>query len=238
MDVRPGGRRALEAVRPVAERRPRVRRSPWAALLLRFDAAERRRRLWHMLPGLLPVVLWVVPHEDPLSPILRGILLAIVAGIAVSILRAFRGIGRAGETTTRQQSATAGYALSVLLVLFAFPGHAELGMAVLGILAFGDGFATVGGLLLRGPRLPWNPRKSWAGTASFLVCGGLWAAVLYWGESQPGVPFATALACTLPAALGAALAESLPARLDDNIRVGLAASLILVVAQTLGPGWG
>ncbi|HEX6736789.1 MAG TPA: DUF92 domain-containing protein, partial [Vicinamibacteria bacterium] len=96
---------------------------------------------------------------------------------------------------------------------------------------------------LGGPRLPWNPRKGWAGSLAFVVCGALGAAVLTaWTLRLPlGSAFAPGggggggiLAVMLPLALFCALVESLPTTLDDNLTVPLAAALalpLLVQAQ-------
>jgi hypothetical protein len=46
-----------------------------------------------------------------------------------------------------------------------FPRRLEVAAAVWGILAFGDGMASIVGMTLGRRKLPWNPRKSWAGTA-------------------------------------------------------------------------
>ena len=86
------------------------------------------------------------------------------------------------------------YPLSVLLLTLAFPSRLDIAAAAWGILAFGDGFATLVGRSrtkkrgtantqrkslcelseLRGSigRLPWNPDKSIAGTLAFIVFGG------------------------------------------------------------------
>jgi dolichol kinase len=103
------------------------------------------------------------------------------------------------------------------------------------IIAFGDGSATLAGMLLRGRRLPWNRDKSWVGLAAFLLCAVPLATLVYWAEARPGV--ALACACVAPAVLTAALAESLPGRFNDNIRVGVTAGLTLLVTHGTFVGW-
>ncbi len=197
----------------------------------RLSASEWRRRLWHSAPGLLPVLLWFVPHRDPISPTLQGIMILLVAALGGHVYWRYRRIER--EADRGRVSAVAGYALSVLLTLLAFPQHAELGLTVLAVLAFGDGSATLGGLWLGGPKLPWNSKKTWAGFAAFLVIGIPLASLIYWGETQFNpesleygmVPFSQALICAGTAVLLGAIAESLPVSLNDNIRVGIAAAV-------------
>jgi dolichol kinase len=129
------------------------------------------------------------------------------------------------------------YAAITSSLLLAFPGQPELGLVVTIILAFGDGSATLAGMLARGRKLPWNSAKSWVGLAAFLVCSTPLATVVYWGESRPGVSLPVALACVVPAAFAAALAESLPTRLNDNIRVGVTAGLTILVTRGMFVGW-
>jgi uncharacterized protein (TIGR00297 family) len=122
------------------------------------------------------------------------------------------------------------YPLAVLALVLVFRHDLWMAAAVWGILAFGDGMATIVGLAAGGPRLPWNAGKSWAGTVAFLACGGAAASVLVaW---TLGLPLRSAfgpriLALTLPLALLCALVESAPTTLDDNLTVPLAGAAVL-----------
>ncbi len=120
------------------------------------------------------------------------------------------------------------YPVTVLLLLLLYARSLEVATAIWGILAFGDGMAgIVGPLLGRSNPLPWNPRKSWAGTLAFVLAGGAAAfALLQW--TAPG-RYATsfALAAALAVALFAAALESLPQGLDDNFGVPLVSSVLL-----------
>ncbi len=198
----------------------------------RLDATEIRRRVWHMSPGLLPLILWLVPHRDPISPTLLGIMFAVICGLALNIFIRYRKIARPEDN--QRLWAVSGYAVSVLATLVAFPAHAELGLAVLAILAFGDGSATLIGLAVGGPRLPWNRGKTWSGVAGFVLVGGTAAACIYWGEPRfnpesltRGTSFLTAAAIAGTATVLAALIESIPSRINDNIRVGVTAAVVM-----------
>jgi len=131
------------------------------------------------------------------------------------------------------------YPLSVLMLTLAFPARLDIAAAAWGILAFGDGFATLVGRSRRegtavsavpSDRIPWNPDKSWAGTIAFVVCGGLAAVALAWW-TRPSIaplpPMAFTIAAPLAAAVIAAFVETIPIRLDDNISVPLAAAIVL-----------
>lgn len=213
--------------------------TPRLSLKDRLDRAELRRRVWHMAPGLLPFVLWFVPHADPLSVTLRGIMILIAVVLGTAIYVRFRRVARNGIVDDRA-GAILGYAGSVLLTLLLFPADAELGLTVLAVFAFGDGSATLGGLLLGGPRLPWNREKTWAGLLSFLAVGGPMAALIYWGEPYHNpealnapVPFPTALLFGGVTTIMAAAAESIPSRINDNIRVGVASAVTIAVLHAV-----
>ena len=203
----------------------------------KLDAQELRRRVWHMAPGLLPFVLWPIPHADPLSVTIRVVFVAIMALVTGQLFYRWQAVSRLEHGNADRATAIFGYAFSVLATLFLFPAHAELGLAVLGVLAFGDGSATLLGKLLGGPRLPWNAAKTVAGFLGFLMVGLPVTALIYWGEShnlEALGPAATASQALLIAAAGVvagAIAESLPSRINDNIRVGVASATALVVAH-------
>lgn len=201
----------------------------------RLSPTECKRRLLHILPGLLPTILWFIPHRDPLSWDCRAWLGLIIAGIGIATTVKYRRIARRGETSN--PACILGYTVPVFLLLMLIPEHAQLGLATLAIISFGDGFATVGGLLLPGPRLPWNRHKSWAGFLCFLVFAVPWSAVIYWGESRPAVPFTLALIVGSTATLLAAVFESIDSRIDDNIRVGAGAAAGVVLAHLAVTAW-
>ena len=194
---------------------------------------ELKRRFWHMAPGLLAFGLHIFPHADPMSNLMKMIVFGCCAVIGIKVLLGFQQIQRQGEGAG--VAAVAGYALSVLVMTLLFPAALELGLAVLSILAFGDGSATLIGLLLRGPRLPWNSAKSWSGFLGFISVGSLMTAWIYWGEThnpeaaEPAVSFGFALALTMPAVVASALAESVRSRINDNVRVGITAAVSLAI---------
>ncbi|MCU1382125.1 MAG: putative rane protein [Acidobacteria bacterium] len=151
------------------------------------------------------------------------------------------------------------YPLSVLLLMLAFPHRLDIAAASWGILAFGDGFATLLGRrasqqtgenaaigeqhvfvatsaipAVPSGRLPWNPDKSIAGTIAFVVFGSIAGAVLAWWVRPavvPVPPLMFALVAPVAAAIVAALAETIPIRLDDNITVPATAGLVLWLAS-------
>ena len=133
-------------------------------------------------------------------------------------------------------------AVGALFVLFG--SRVEVAAAAWGILAFGDGFATLAGKGFGGPRLAWNPGKTVSGLLSFVIAGGLYATVLWlwvaprssWGLEPDSTSnlLAVALTCFAAATVGA-LVESYPSGINDNISVPLAAGGFLFALSLAGP---
>jgi uncharacterized protein (TIGR00297 family) len=119
------------------------------------------------------------------------------------------------------------YPLCVLLLILIFWQRLEVAAATWGILAFGDGMASVAGMALGRRKLPWNPRKSWVGTLAYTLFGTVAAAVLLQWTAPDRYTWAFALAVAFGASLVAALLESMPQGLDDNLGVPLVAGLFL-----------
>jgi uncharacterized protein (TIGR00297 family) len=132
------------------------------------------------------------------------------------------------------------YPLSVLGLTLWFWSSLWMAAAIWGVLAVGDGMASVVGLAAGGPRLPWNEKKSWAGFLAFVGFGTPAAAVLiawtarlpldlasWHAERTVSLAFAVSLAC--------ALVESLPTTLDDNLTVPLAGALVFPLFAQVDP---
>lgn len=227
-------RSSVEADRSTFVRTAESQTETWT--LHRLPYREIKRRFWHMSPGLLAFGLHVVPHADPISRTLQVIIVCCCVAIALWILWGFGQIKRHGEGAGL--AAVSGYSLSVLVTSFLFPRHLELGLAVLSILAFGDGSATLVGLTLRGPRLQWNRGKTWTGLLGFTVFGSVMTAWIYWGETHNPeaadlpVSYGMAMLLTSPAVFAAAVAESIRSRINDNIRVGIVAAMMLVLLHS------
>jgi len=152
------------------------------------------------------------------------------------------------------------YPFSVLLLTISFPTRLDLVAAAWGILAFGDGFATLVGRFVTTinaepaehadqnlsansassafyrRRLPWNRDKTVAGTLAFIVFGGAAGVALAWWvrpAASPMAPIVWTVAAPLAATLLAALVETLPVRLDDNISVPATAAAVLWIGTLM-----
>jgi uncharacterized protein (TIGR00297 family) len=153
------------------------------------------------------------------------------------------------------------YPLSVLLLTLAFPSRLDIVAAAWGILACGDGAATLVGRAsrltvetaenaekkfsarsaisaVRRGQLPWNHEKTVAGTIAFVVFGALAGVALAWWVRpavSPLPPLTFTIVAPIVAALAAAFVETIPIRLDDNISVPFAAGVVLWVASLMTP---
>jgi len=91
-----------------------------------------------------------------------------------------------------------------------------------GLLAFGDGLATVCGIAWGRKKLPWNPAKSWAGSAAYVVCGTVAAAgLLIWTAPERQYSWAFALVAGGAAALLAAALESVDVQAREFMQASL-----------------
>jgi uncharacterized protein (TIGR00297 family) len=151
------------------------------------------------------------------------------------------------------------YPLAVLLLTLIFPSRLDIAAVAWGILAFGDGAATLVGRRVSTinagsaehpgqtfsarsassafrRRLPWNGDKTVAGSAAFIVFGSLaGVALACWVRPAmtPIPPLAFAIAAPIAAAILAALVETIPVRLDDNISVPATAGAALWVVSLM-----
>jgi uncharacterized protein (TIGR00297 family) len=131
------------------------------------------------------------------------------------------------------------YPLAVLLLILAFHQRLEVAAAAWGILAFGDGMASIVGMTLGRRKLSWNPRKSWAGTLAYVLFGTIAATVLLiWTPRDHTYALGFALAVCFATAVLAAALESLPQGLDDNIGVPLVSGLFLLGLVLTEGRWG
>jgi uncharacterized protein (TIGR00297 family) len=126
------------------------------------------------------------------------------------------------------------YPLAVLLLLLVFPVRLDIVAAAWGILAIGDGIATLAGRAIGGTRWPWNRDKTVAGSAAFAIGGAIAGVLLAWWcrpAVVPAPPVMFVLAAPIVAAIVAALVETMPVRLDDNLSVAATAGAVLWLAS-------
>jgi uncharacterized protein (TIGR00297 family) len=128
------------------------------------------------------------------------------------------------------------YPLVVFALLLLFRGNLPVAAAGWGYLAFGDGFATLVGMAMGGPRLPWNARKTLSGLVGYVVFGFLGASFLF-GFLSSRVPSLSELICLFAGAVAGAAVESLPSELDDNVLPPLVGAAVLACLLFTRAGW-
>jgi uncharacterized protein (TIGR00297 family) len=188
---------------------------------------ELARKVVHMGVGTIAFSLRY------LGPFWAAILAAGALGFNLFLLPRIGGrkLWRQHEVESGASIGIILYPLAVLLLILVFYQRLEVAAAAWGILAFGDGMASVVGMSIGRRKLPWNPRKSWMGSLAYVLFGTLAAAVLLvWTApvQERAYGWAFALAACLATALLAAALESLPQGLDDNLGVPLVSGLFLL----------
>jgi uncharacterized protein (TIGR00297 family) len=204
------------------------------AAVTRLSASEAGRKLVHIAVGSFALLL-----RDLTWP--QAALMAVAAFLFNWLLLPRLG----GRRLWRDVEHGAGYPLGILLYPLSVLGlilvlrhHLWMAAAIWGVLAWGDGMASLVGQGAGGPRLPWNPRKGWAGFVAFVLCGTVAAALLMvWTLHLPLRAWLSPwiLGLALPLALVCALVESLPTTLDDNLTVPLAGLCVLPLLDGAQP---
>ena len=188
--------------------------------------SETARQIVHMSMGVFALLLRVLTWWQAAACALAALLFN-----AVVLPRA------GGRTIIRPADAARGYPVgiliypvSVLLLILAFPARLDIAASAWGVLAIGDGAATLAGRRRGRHRLPWNPDKSVEGLLAFIIAGGAAAVFLAWWTA-PAItpPPSTTFVIVAPmlAAVAAGLVETIPIALDDNISVPATAGAVL-----------
>jgi uncharacterized protein (TIGR00297 family) len=184
--------------------------------------AETRRQLVHILVGagalLLPWLTWWQAALIAISALVFNVM--VLPRIAPSVFRP-------GDLDSPVRSGIVIYPLAVLALLICFPNRLDIAAAAWGILAAGDGMATLAGTNLRTRPLPWNRAKSWGGLASFVLAGWLAGSGLAAWTAGPETASWWILIAPGLAAVVAGFVETAPIRLNDNVSVPAAAALVL-----------
>jgi len=125
------------------------------------------------------------------------------------------------------------YASMALLTLLAFAGRLAIGGAWV-VFTAGDGLAALVGRPAGGPTLPWNKKKSWAGSAAFVTAAGLALFVLLRWQGQ-ALSWGWSLCLAIAVAGAGAVVESLAVPLDDNYSVIVVAGSLLQLLLLVMP---
>ncbi|MBI3865105.1 MAG: hypothetical protein HY290_24795 [Planctomycetia bacterium] len=201
---------------------------------LQIRPEELKRRLVHGLPGVFPYVFYFCPQSDPLETWSLWVVTATCAAGAIICLALRPAFRRDGERSWA--TSVLSFTGIVPVLLWLFPGKSEIACAVVSIIAFGDSSATFAGLLFGERPLPWNPAKSWIGSAAFVAGALPFSVFAFWLQTRPAISPAAAFTCVAPAVVLSAIAESLPVKINDNIRVGIVAAVAIIVLHSVTIG--
>ncbi len=196
----------------------------------RSSLERRRREDWRQLEHLAPLgFAFLLPY----LPYWGVVVLACLAFVHATVVspRMIRVTTRDDENARGFSPGKIYYALSVLILVLVFRQRLHIAACVWAVLAAGDSFSNLIGRRAGGPRLPYNDRKTLAGSFSFWLFGGLAGWLLVTWNAPPDLPWGGAELALFAAtaALLCALAESLPAVIDDNLAVSWVGALALWV---------
>jgi len=180
---------------------------------------ETLRKSIHIAVGFGAIVLKYVTWQ-------MAALIALVSTIGNALLL-HRLVGKG--VSRHERGWDAGivlYPFCVLILILLFQQHAVFIAIPWVILGFGDGFATLIGKRFPIRALPWNREKSIGGSLTFVIAGSAAAVAAAYFFHYDRIEIAIA------AAVVAAIAESLPLHVNDNIVVPFAAAVTLAVFGT------
>ncbi|XP_020878942.1 phytol kinase 1, chloroplastic isoform X2 [Arabidopsis lyrata subsp. lyrata] len=155
------------------------------ALVLSFESLTKRnviqqslsRKLVHILSGLLFVLAWPIfsgsteaRYFAAFVPLVNGLRL-VINGLSVSpnstLIKSVTREGRPEELLKGPLF----YVLALLISAIFFWRESPIGMISLAMMCGGDGIADIMGRKFGSAKIPYNPRKSWAGSISMFIFG-------------------------------------------------------------------
>ncbi|KAL1201452.1 Phytol kinase 1 [Cardamine amara subsp. amara] len=214
------------------------------ALVLSFDSLTKRnvipqslsRKLVHILSGLLFVLSWPIfsgsseaRYFAAFVPLVNGLRL-VINGLSISpnstLIKSVTREGRPEELLKGPLF----YVIALLVSVLFFWRKSPVGMISLAMMCGGDGIADIMGRKFGSAKLPYNPRKSWAGSISMFIFGFFISIGLLYYYSSLGylhINWDTTFGKVAIVSMVATVVESLPItdQLDDNVSVPLATIL-------------
>lgn len=192
-----------------------------------ISSAEWKRKAVHAGMGLFALALRWLDW--------KGAAFLALAALLVNLFllpRFGRGIYR--DPQRPRDLGIVAYPAMVLALILLFRDELDVVAVVWAMMAFGDPAASIAGTLIGGPRLPWNPGKTWIGLLSNWAVGASAAvAVLWFYVGRPPAPEIVGM-LLLGAALFAFL-ESIRSGLDDNIVAAFPTALAVLSLSRMDP---
>ncbi len=184
-----------------------------------FMFKEEKRQFIHIS---LLVLAFFLKYLNRWYAILIFLALFLIVLVIVPQLKAKSHVYRVSENKYSQGALL--YFLVLLILVLIFPLH--IVAVSWAILALGDGMATLIGKSFKSYPLPWNKKKTYAGSLAFVFFGTFGAFILLkW--MLPELSINQAFFLGLKTAVVAAIVESLALDIDDNLTVALSSAVVL-----------
>lgn len=199
------------------------------------------RKIIHIGTGPLFVLCWLFYSEAPTARYFAALVpLAITLqffAIGTELIKdaaAVQSMTRQGEPAEILRGPLY-YGIAFVVCTVLFWRNSPVGILALMLMCGGDGLADIVGRWFGHRKLPFNPNKSWAGSAAMLLGSfvfGLVFVLLFnqLGYFQPALSLAHTSIAMAAIALVATIVEALPFQDIDNIT-------LVVVAIALGLWW-
>jgi dolichol kinase len=203
---------------------------------------EISRQVVHMLVASFAVLLRWLSYPQALACAVAAIVFNVF--ILPRLPGGKRYLYRADEREHGFSRGIIAYPISVFLLILLFP--VPIAAAMWGVLSFGDGLATLVGSRATGRSLPWNPQKTAAGLAAFVLGALPSAAFLFWwtlsnADASPpwwrsaivqakfsSVGAVDIVVVSVVCAVVCAFLESLETRIDDNLLAPLGGAILMM----------
>jgi farnesol kinase len=197
--------------------------------LAKRDLLEKmlRRKLVHILAGLVFMLPWPLFSMSPYAKYMAAF--AIVAnglrmiGLGLGLLKndaLVKAISREGDKRELLKGPLY-YAISITVATVCFWRNSPVGAAAVANLCAGDGFADIMGRNYGIEKLPYNHSKSYIGSLAFFAAASLasMGCTLYFASFGYFEATWQTYLTTIAVSLCAAIVESLPLPIDDNLTV-------------------
>jgi phytol kinase len=203
----------------------------------RIVSQDVSRKLIHIGTGPVFVLCWLLYSGQAQSRWLAALVPAMITLqfllIGLGVLKDEAAVRAMSRTGNRREllHGPLQYGVIFVLITLVFWLDSPIGIVALMILCGGDGLADLVGRRFGTVKLPWNPRKSWAGSAGMAIFGFLLAfgyVALFASLGVFSLSLTSAILPILLIALAATVVEAVSGPDIDNITITVTA---------LGVGW-
>lgn len=193
------------------------------------------RKIIHIGTGPIFVLCWLffsnVPSARWLAAVVPLGITAQFALVGLNVIKdeqAVKAMSRSGERREILKGPLF-YGIAFVVLTLLYWKDTPIGITALMVMCGGDGLADLVGGRYGKVRIPWSPRKSWAGTAAVFLGGLLFSLAVLAVFHAAGV-FSGSVLQRLPAllviCLGAAAVESLPFQDVDNLTLPFVSAVL------------